>query len=256
MDESAKHKEKIIEQFSLQAVPFAKVSGHLDSMEVIASLGGISALDNVLDVACGPGILATYIAKKAAHVTGCDITVAMIETARKRQSENGQTNLVWIQGEAESLPFPDGTFSCVITRYSFHHIREPEKVMNEMIRVCKPGGRILVADVSMPDNKAEAYDRLELIRDPSHVHALTEKEFCRLFARKDIKGVRRSSYGVDIELETQIAASFPAPGGQAIIRRMITEDIGIDAIGINSRRQSDGEIVYTCPISVFTAVRI
>ena len=160
----------------------------------------------------------------------------------------------WQIGTALPLPYHNDTFSLVITRYSFHHLLEPASALAEMIRVCKPGGRVLVADVAVPAEKSEAYDRLEVLRDPSHVHALTEPEFATLFSQSGLVACRRTAYGVDIELEAQLRASFPLPGDDLVIRQMVTDDVGIDLLGIKARSES-GTVTYTVPIAVYLGVK-
>ncbi|HET6418574.1 MAG TPA: methyltransferase domain-containing protein [Geobacteraceae bacterium] len=248
--EERKHQAIIVEQFSRQAIPFAQVPGHYDAMQILIELSEVCRDDTVLDVACGPGIVACEFARRAGRVTGIDITPAMIEQAEKRQRDLKLQNLDWSVGEAVPLPCDDNSFSLVITRYSFHHLLAPEKALREMIRVCRPGGRVMVADVAVPTSKSEAYDRLEVMRDPSHTHALTQDEFAALFLRSGLCACRQSAYGVDIELETQLRASFPNTGDEPELREMIINDIGVDNLGINARREVD-KVMYTVPISVF-----
>ncbi|MBU5614485.1 class I SAM-dependent methyltransferase [Geomonas azotofigens] len=248
--EAQTHQEKIIEQFSQQAVPFTQVPGHHDAMQILLEVSGVGAEDEVLDVACGPGMVTCEFAKHARHVRGIDITPAMIEQARRRQGEQRLANLSWDVGNAVPLAYLDDSFSLVITRYSFHHLLEPREALAEMIRVCRPGGVVMVADVAMPPAKSAAYDHLELIRDPSHTHALTVEEFEALFQRSGLVDCRRSAYGVDIELEAQIKASFPKPGDDQVIRELVTADVGVDRLGINARREA-GKVVYTVPIVVY-----
>lgn len=244
------HQAKIVEQFSRQAIPFTQVSGHFDAMQVLISLAEVCPADSVLDVACGPGMVACEFARHAGHVTGVDITPAMIEQAEKRQQEQNHENLTWAVGDAVPLPYADNSFSLVITRYSFHHLLAPEKALSEMIRVCQPGGRVMVADVAVESPKSEAYDRLEIMRDPSHTHALTHEEFAALFQQSGLLDCRQSAYDVNIELETQLRASFPKPGDEPKLRDMITSDIGMDSFGINARKE-DGKVMYTVPIAVY-----
>jgi ubiquinone/menaquinone biosynthesis C-methylase UbiE len=80
------------------------------------------------------------------------------------------------------LPLPDAAFSVVVTRYSFHHFLDPKAVLAEMVRVCRPGERVAVIDVftSGPEH-AEVYNRVEKLRDPSHVRALPLAELTGLF---------------------------------------------------------------------------
>ncbi len=243
------HKARIVDQFSKQAIPFAKIPGHRDAMQILIGMSGVSGDDNVLDVACGPGMVACEFARHAGKVTGLDITPAMIEQARKRQREQKLGNLDWAVGDAVPLPYPDNSFSLVITRYSFHHLLSPERALAEMIRVCRPGGRVMVADVAMEPDKSAAYDRLEIMRDPSHTHALTHEEFSGLFDNSGLLDCRRAAYGVVIELEEQLRASFPNPGDESKLRDLIIGDVGINSLGINAGREA-GKIVYTVPIAV------
>jgi ubiquinone/menaquinone biosynthesis C-methylase UbiE len=244
------HQTKIIDQFSRQAIPFTQVPGHFDAMQVLIELSEVGQDDTVLDVACGPGMVACEFARHAGHVTGIDITPAMIEQAEKRQQEQNLENVTWTVGDATPLPYADNLFSLVITRYSFHHLLAPEKALSEMIRVCRPGGRVMVADVAVESAKSEAYDRLEIMRDPSHTHALTHDEFAALFQHSGLLDCRQSAYGVDIELETQLRASFPKPGDGPKLRDIVTSDIGMDSFGINARKEG-GKVVYTVPIAVY-----
>ena len=244
------HQAKIIDQFSRQAIPFTQVPGHFDAMKILIKLSEVCQNDTVLDVACGPGMVACEFAKHAGHVTGIDITPAMIEQAEKRQNELKLENLAWAVGDAVPLPYADNSFSLVITRYSFHHLLAPEKALTEMIRVCRPDGRVMVTDVAMEPSKSEAYDCLEIMRDPSHTHALTHEEFSTLFHDSGLRDCHQSAYGVDIELETQIRASFPNPSDEPKLRDMVTNDVGIDNFGINARLE-DEKVMYTVPIGVY-----
>ena len=76
-------------------------------------------------MACGPGLVACEVARVARHVTGVDLTRAMIEQAEARQSSLGLTNLTWAVGDAQPLAFPDASFSRVITRYYLPPLHRP-----------------------------------------------------------------------------------------------------------------------------------
>lgn len=131
---AADHNQRIISQFSQQAVPFAELPGHLQSMQILLDMSGVSAVGNVLDVACGPGLVACEFAAHAKHVTGIDITPRMIEQAKERQMNKGLNNISWQVGDVLPLPFADMQFSIVLTRYTFHHFLTPAAVLSEMIR--------------------------------------------------------------------------------------------------------------------------
>ena len=144
------HRDTILDQFTRQAVPFATAPGIKDEAALTLALefSGVGADDTVLDVACGPGILACAFARVAKHVTGIDITPAMLERARQLPGERGLTNVTWRQGDVLPLPVPDGTFTLVTSRFAFHHFLDAKAVLAEMTRVCAPGGTVLVIDAA------------------------------------------------------------------------------------------------------------
>src|SRR5947209_8771537 len=142
------------------------------SPELILSASEVGPTDTVLDVACGPGVLACAFAQAVRSVTGIDVTPAMIEQAQALQQARARTNMTWRIGDVLPLPFFDASFSLVFTRYSFHHFLYPKAVLAEMVRVCTTGGRVVVVDVfTTSPEQAEAFNRMEKLRDPSHVRA-------------------------------------------------------------------------------------
>jgi ubiquinone/menaquinone biosynthesis C-methylase UbiE len=188
-DKADEHQRLILEQFTRQAVPFSQMQNH--SPEVLLAASGAGPEDTVLDVACGPGLMACAFARVARHVTGIDLTPAMIEQAKVMQQADALTNLTWHVGDVQRLPFADASFSLVFTRYSFHHLLDPKAVLAEMVRVCSNGGRIVVVDVftSGPE-QAQAYNRMEKLRDPSHVRALALEELTGLVTQAGMRDVR------------------------------------------------------------------
>lgn len=253
-EEATAHRKRIIEQFTLQAQPFAGMPGHLESMRMLIEMSGVRRTDSVLDVACGPGLVACEFAPHAAHVTGIDLTPRMIELAQARQVEKGQHNLSWQVGDILPLPFPDEHFSVVLTRYSFHHFLDPMAVLEEMIRVCKIGGRVVIADVVMPADKADAYNLMETLRDPSHVKALSFPEMEGVIARSSLTEVQTAWYKFESELDKLLAASFPNPGDEQKIRKIFYEDLGVDRLGISACQRGDA-IEYCVPILVVVGMR-
>ncbi|MBN2714719.1 MAG: methyltransferase domain-containing protein [Deltaproteobacteria bacterium] len=249
--EQSKHDAEIVRQFSKQAIPFTQLPGHLDSIQMLIEMSSLKSDDLVLDVACGPGLVACEYAKSARHVTGIDITDKMIEQAKVRQKELGLANLSWDIGTVFPLPYESSAFTVVVTRYSFHHFLEPEKVLSEMVRVCKPGGIVLIADVVLPEEKVNAYNHMERLRDPSHTQALSVSSWEKLMNTSGLKNLKRAAYTVEMELEKQLRASFPIPGDDDRFREMLKMDIGVDSIGVGAHRRGD-EIYFSYPISIYT----
>jgi len=221
-----------------------------ESVRLVIDLAQIGPADTVLDVACGPGLLACRLAEVARHVTGVDLTPAMIEQAQVKQRSVGLANLSWVVGDAAPLAFPDAAFSVVVTRFSFHHFLDPHRVLKEMMRVCVPGGRVVVIDVftSSPE-QAAAYNRVEKLRDPSHVRALSLEELTGLFQGAGLGDLKTAFYKLEVNLEALLAASFPNPGDADRIRQTFEDDVGVDRLGVGAHRR-DGGIHFAFPIVV------
>jgi GrpB-like predicted nucleotidyltransferase (UPF0157 family)/SAM-dependent methyltransferase/ADP-ribose pyrophosphatase YjhB (NUDIX family) len=242
------HQRLIVDQFTKQAVPFSQMPDQ--SPELILPAAEVDPTDMVLDVACGPGVLACAFAQVARHVTGIDLTPAMIDQAGAFQQAHGRDNLSWRIGHVLPLPFLDASFSLVFTRYSFHHFLDPKAVLAEMVRVCSPGGRVAVVDVFTSNlEQAEAFNRMEKLRDPSHVRALSLEELTGLLGGAGLQNVRRQFYKHEFGLEPVLKGSFPNPGDAGRIRQLFEDDLGLDRLGLGVHRR-DGNIHFAYPIVI------
>ena len=112
-----------------------------------------------------------------------------------------------------------------------------------------------MADVAMPEEKSVHYDKLELLRDPSHTHALTESEFDSLYRQSGLVSSQYTSYSVELELESQLKASFPNPGDDDRVRSMVINDIGVNHLGVEAQRIGD-EVKYSVPIRVYVGQKL
>lgn len=246
-------RQLILDQFTRQAVPFSQLHERDDAEihQLLIHTADITAHDDVLDVACGPGLVASEVAQVARHVTGIDLTPAMIKQAQARQQALGLTNLSWVVGDAQPLPFPDSSFSRVITRYSFHHFSDPAGVFREMMRVCQPAGRITVADVfTNTVEQARGYDRMEKLRDPSHTHALLLSKLQGLFDQ--LADIRCEFYQYPVSVDELLSRSFPEPGNAELFRHTVEKDIGINQLGIHA--SNDGTLRFTFPVVVLSGM--
>jgi ubiquinone/menaquinone biosynthesis C-methylase UbiE len=250
------HKSRILDQFTRQAAPFAQSQAirNEEALNQIVSLSHAGPDDISLDVACGPGLLACAFARVVRHAVGIDLTPAMLDQARLEQVQQGLANVSWQQGDVTALPYPDGHFSIVSSRYVFHHLMDPLAVLTEMKRVCKPGGRIVVADMAPAPDKAAALNAEELLRDPSHVRALTEAEFQALFTEAGLPEPVITRCRVEGELDDLLSRSFPHPGDSGRIRAMFEASLADNALDLNTRREGD-RILYSFPQAVFVTAR-
>jgi SAM-dependent methyltransferase len=114
------------------------------ALEFLARLP-IQAGTRMLDVACGGGQIAVPAAHAGAQVTGVDIATNLIEQARSRAQAEG-VNVQFDEGDAEMLPYEDASFDLVVSLIGAMFAPRPERVAAELVRVCRPGGRIIMAN--------------------------------------------------------------------------------------------------------------
>jgi ubiquinone/menaquinone biosynthesis C-methylase UbiE len=254
MDSS--HQSRILDQFTRQAVPFsgAPAIRNEEALNRLVQWAGTGPDDTVLDVACGPGLLACAFAHVARHATGVDMTPAMLEQARKIQQEQGLTNISWQPGDVYSLPFPDAQFSVVSSRFAFHHLQDPLTALMEMKRVCRPAGRIMVADMAPSSAKADALNAAEQLRDPSHVRAMPVDELLGLFEQAGLATPQANSYRMEGELEDLLSRSFPNEGDADRLRTIFADSLADDALDLNTRL-ADGKIYYSFPVAVLVSTK-
>ena len=116
------------------------------------SLGRLEPGEHVLDLGSGAGtdsLVAAQMVGPAGSVTGIDMTPEMLAKARASAAEMGATNVEFVEGEAERLPFDDESFDVVISNGVIDLVPDKDAVFSEIARVLRPGGRIQIADVTI-----------------------------------------------------------------------------------------------------------
>jgi len=209
----------------------------------------------VLDIACGPGLVVCAFARIVRHATGIDLTPAMLDQARAHAAGQGVTNVTWRQGDVLPLPWSDAAFTLVTARFAFHHFLDPLAVLREMARVCAPGGTVMVVDSAPAAAKAAAFNRMETLRDPSHVRSLPVVEHVELFRRVGLPEPRVTHYRREGDLEGLIARSFPRPGDADRIRGIFADSLADDALDMQVRREGDRIVFGGYPVAVLAARR-
>jgi SAM-dependent methyltransferase len=175
----------------------------------------------------------------------------MLDRARLYQTEQQVENIQWLQGSVTELPFAAGSFDCVVTRFSFHHFLSAQQALDEMTRVAKPGGTVLVCDVAPRKEAQDRFNEWEILRDPSHTRALTQAEFEELGLSAGLALRRAERYGLQMGLENLLSGSFPKPGDADRIRALFNAEVlaGTDSLGVAARREAEA-VRITYPVVV------
>jgi SAM-dependent methyltransferase len=139
----------------------------------------------VLDVCCGAAHAAEVVAPRVRQVVGVDLTLELLELGAARLADAGVRNVLLQEGNAQALPFVAASFDLVYCFASLHHVGDPAAAVQEMGRVCTPGGRVVVQDLIVPvPDVRDRFDEVHRLLDPSHGRAHVEAELVALLPER------------------------------------------------------------------------
>ena len=118
----------------------------------VANLANVKPGDRALDLCCGTGDISFALAKSGAQVSGLDFSEAMLAVANQRNPQSAIRNPQFIQGDAQKTLFANDTFDAVTVGFGLRNLASWEAGLDEMVRVAKPGARLIVLDFGKPDN--------------------------------------------------------------------------------------------------------
>ncbi|WP_309081195.1 demethylmenaquinone methyltransferase [Zhihengliuella sp.] len=113
--------------------------------KVVVDAVGAESGQSVLDLAAGTGTSSEPYADAGIRVVACDFSLGMLEVGKRRRPD-----IDFVAGDATSLPFADGTFDAVTISFGLRNVSDPHLALREMVRVTKPGGRVVVCEFSHP----------------------------------------------------------------------------------------------------------
>lgn len=213
--------DQIRESFGPRAAAYLNSAVHAQGPEFAALRAAVQARPGarVLDLGCGAGHVCYQVAPLATEVIAYDLAPEMLELVSTRARELGLANLQTRCGAVESLPFADGDFDVVLSRYSAHHWADPARALAEARRALKPGGQLVLVDVASPgvallDTHLQA---LEVLRDRSHVRDYSTAEWAALVAGAGLRGQRQELGRLRLEFAPWVERmATPEPLRQAL----------------------------------------
>lgn len=202
----------------------------------------------VLDLGCGAGHVSYHVAPFTEQTIAYDITPDMVALVCQQAKEKGLTQIQGQQGAAETLPFADQSFDCVISRYSAHHWQNVGQAMQEIHRVLKPHGKVIFVDIlgSGQPILDTFLQTIEMIRDPSHVRDYSLQEWMQFaeYAGFQVEQVEKQTLHLDFD--SWIRRMKTPENGAATIRYLQTKVS--DVVRQYFEIQSDGsfktQVIY------------
>lgn len=250
-------KESLKERFGMRSAAYSTSSilANKDHLNLIVDLAAPKRSDKVLDIATGNGFLAFEFADRVSEVIGCDITRDMIDIAETIRGDMKLANVTFEEMDAESLGFEDGSFDTVSCRFAFHHFTNPGKAISEMVRVCKGGGTIVLVDGLSSEDAAKSsyHNKIERIRDPSHVRLYPQSELEGMFRDAGLEIIHRRNWDGNFYFDEWIGIAGPGDEIVEQVRRTMIDSIGDDKTGLNVRFDDDGRLLFTYDTIILVA---
>jgi len=184
----------------------------LPSYDYLVELQGLDVEDgaHILDAGCGSGVVSRYLANTFpnAEVTACDMTASLLHEAR--QQAHGIGNLRFFEQNLKSLSFDDASFDLIVCRFVLHHqsAEGRELILSELVRVLKPGGRIIVIDIdgvvlNLYPQTAKVSEGLNKIAAAQEIDLFAGRKIPHLFFKAGLTSISWKVQTVDFQGETK-----------------------------------------------------
>ncbi len=243
-------KARVQELFNRIALPYARrilPRARAETRQDVAWLQP-QGYEQALDVACGPGTLSLALASRSRTLYGLDLAEGMIAQARRAARLQRCANAHFAVGEGERLPLPDDCFDLVTCSYSFASFPAPQKIVQEMRRVTRPGGRLGIVEAVAPEEESRRrrLNRLEELRSRAPTRLLSLKDLVALLTQANLQLVDCHVEERPRQLDDWLALSEPGTHrrGRRQLREEMLRAAENDDLGLHLSRQGGRWIFY------------
>jgi len=239
-------KKKVLEQFGKNAQEYvdSPIHSSRDDLEILEAWAKAEMPAAALDIATGGGHAANTVAPWAGQLTALDLTPEVLHAAEAYIARNEHSNVAFVQGDAETLPFSANTFELAVCRIAAHHFPDVDAFVSEAVRVIKPGGCLLLLDnvAAEADALDKLYNEIEKRRDPSHARAWKKSEWLRKVEIAGLETEQLLQFQKTFQFESWCRRmKFDGEPKEALERMMLEQPAAVrQALGLQTE---DGKLV-------------
>lgn len=247
-------KQAVESRFSQSAANYAASEVHRRGaeLEMMIALAAPSGSESVLDAGCGPGHTALRFAPYVRQVTAVDLSEEMLAQGRLLAKDQGVANIEFRRGDVENLPFSDGAFDLIVTRYSAHHWPSPKAALSEFRRLLRADktqrGQLLLADVvSFEDYTTDTHlQSMEVLRDPSHVRDHTVEQWLTMLEAAGFEATVKLSWELRLDFQSWIERNRTPASLAAAIRTLLLN--APSEVQDNLQIEADCSFTFQCAL--------
>lgn len=216
-------------------------------LEMIVRAACVDRASQVLDVACGTGLVARRFAGRVARVVGLDLTTEMAAQARDAVD-------TLVTARAEAMPFPAASFDAVVCRQGIQFMALPDAV-HEMVRVTRPGGRIVLVNLCAygPEDRAEYFEILRL-RNPARRHFFLPQDLHDLLSTVGCRDIELARHVTIEDIDTWSGHGAIEEARREDIRRAY-RNASPGFRSLHAAREADGRLIDHMLFVVASGVR-
>ncbi|HEY6005933.1 MAG TPA: methyltransferase domain-containing protein [Anaeromyxobacter sp.] len=219
----SEHDRDLARAFDVQAAAFerAKVQRDAESLSRFVGFAAVPRGGRVLDAGCGPGLVAEAFLEAGCDVLGVDLSAEMIRRAQARCARFGER----ARFEQRSLfdLSPGQPLDAALSRNVIHHLEDPQAFVARQAALVRPGGAVLVLDLSgEPDPAGQAFSQgIERDRDRTHVRTLTPGEMVDMLIRAGLEDLRLAEEHLVLDFDEWFDRGTPAAPKEAVRARLV-----------------------------------